>query len=299
MRIPPLPLPWRRLASDRRLLVEVFAFANLAFLTLDIYVAHSVNAFRHPAEWVPFVFCLAGAAALGVGLVLALRARREGERVPSERISFERGAMRWIGLVVGAGAVVVGVAGLILHLESQFFQYQTLRTLIYSAPFVAPLAFTGVGFLLLLDRLVPPESVEWGQWIAFLALAGFVGNFGLTLADHAQNGFFHATEWIPVVSAALAVGYLTVAVGWPQNRAYLRLGWIVLGLQVAVGLLGFVLHLMPSVAETASGLLRDRIVYGAPVFAPLLFPNLALLAGIGLWDLAAKVGPEATVLSAP
>ena len=283
MHAPLLPRPLHPLASDRRLLVEVFAFANLAFLTLDIYVAHSVNAFRHPAEWVPFVFCLAGAVALGAGLVLALRTRGEAEGV-----SFERGPARWIGLVVGVMAIVVGVTGLVFHLESQFFAYQTLRELVYSAPFVAPLAFTGVGFLLLLDRLVPPESLEWGQWVTFLALAGFFGNFVLALADHAQNGFFHAIEWIPVGSAALAIGYLVVALGWPQDRTYLRLGWIVLGLQVAVGLLGFVLHLLPSVAEGAVGPLRDRIVYGAPVFAPLLFPNLALLAGIGLWDLAAK-----------
>lgn len=83
-------------------------------------------------------------------------------------------------------------------------------------------------------------------------------------------------------------GYLTLAVGWPVNRHYLRLGVLVLGLQIAVGMLGFVLHLLPSVTEGATGPLRDRIVYGAPVFAPLLFCNLALLAGIGLWDLAIK-----------
>ncbi len=37
-------------------LVEWFAAGNLGFLALDVYLAHSVNEFRHPAEWVPVVF---------------------------------------------------------------------------------------------------------------------------------------------------------------------------------------------------------------------------------------------------
>ena len=43
-----------------------------------------------------------------------------------------------------------------------------------------------------------------------LALGGFVGNFVFSLTDHAQNGFFNPLEWIPVVSSALAVGFLLV-----------------------------------------------------------------------------------------
>jgi hypothetical protein len=30
--------------------VEVFAILNIGFLTFDIYLAHSVNEFRNPAE---------------------------------------------------------------------------------------------------------------------------------------------------------------------------------------------------------------------------------------------------------
>ena len=32
-----------------------------------------------------------------------------------------------------------------------------------------------------------------------------------------------------------------------------------------------------------------RIIYGAPVFVPLLFADLAVLAAIGLWDVRAKM----------
>jgi hypothetical protein len=34
--------------------------------------------------------------------------------------------------------------------------------------------------------------------------------------------------------------------------------------------------------------LFEKVVHGAPIFAPLLFPILALLAGIGLWVLRQK-----------
>jgi len=51
-------------------------------------------------------------------------------------------------------------AGLLLHLDSAFFGEQTLRILVYTAPFVAPLANSGVGLLLILDRMVDARSVE-------------------------------------------------------------------------------------------------------------------------------------------
>jgi len=63
-----------------------------------------------------------------------------------------------------------------------------------SAPFAAPLAYAGLGLLVLLNRMVPAESPEWGWWIVFLALGGFAGNLALSLTDHAQNGFFNALE---------------------------------------------------------------------------------------------------------
>ena len=31
----------------------------------------------------------------------------------------------------------------------------------------------------------------------------------------------------------------------------------------------------------------ENFIHGAPIFAPLLFANLAILAGIGIWDLLA------------
>lgn len=257
----------------RPLLLEIFVAANLTFLVLDIYLAHSVNAFRHPAEWIPFFF----AALAGPALLLNLtRGRR-----------FAEGIGRTLGLLVGGLAILVGVLGMILHLEGRFFQEVTLRSLVYSAPFVAPLSFAGLGFLLLLNRMVAPGSSAWAGWILFLSWAGFLGNLGLSLADHAQNGFFYWAEWVPVVMAALAVAYLLTVLWLPTEPGFLTLGFWVLAAAAVTGIAGFVLHLGPTFEERVGGL-AERIIYGAPLFAPLLFTNLALLAALGLWDFKEK-----------
>jgi len=257
------------MVRDRRLMVELFVCANLAFLVLDVAIAHAVNRFGHPAEWIPVGFAALGAAALVPGIV---RTWRSGAR-------FGRA-----GTLVGWTAVVVGVAGLVFHLRSQFFATTTLHSLVYSAPFVAPLSFAGLGLLLLANRMIPAESPEWPQWVMFLALGGFVGNFGLSLTDHAQNGFFNRMEWIPVFAGALAVGFLVTALLRPLTPGFVRACWAVLALQVATGIAGFVLHVWTDWHGPTRHPAQD-FLYGAPAFAPMLFADLAVLAAIALTSL--------------
>jgi hypothetical protein len=251
--------------QDHRLWLEGFALANLAFLSLDIYMAHSVNEFRHAAEYIPFYFSLAAPPFL----LLAL-------------LGWLSWSWKLLGHLVGGGAVVIGVAGLVLHLQGRFFHERTLESLVYTAPFAAPLSYTGIGFLLIMNRMVDGDSPEWPLWVLFLTLGGFVGNFIFSLADHAQNGFFHKTEWIPVVSSALAIGFLLVPFLVTVNRSFVPILALVLVLQVAVGLLGFWYHNAANF-HGPSPRRWDNFIYGAPALAPLLFPNLALLAFIGLW----------------
>ena len=255
---------------SHRLWLEAFVLVNLAFLGPDIYLAHSTNLFHHRAEYIPLYFSLAAPVVL-LAALLALR----------------YSAVRWwrlLGLLVGAASVAVGVAGLIWHLGSRFFYENTLESLVYTAPFAAPLAYTGIGLLLLLNRMVDAESAEWPYWVLLLALGGFVGNFIFSLADHAQNGFFHATEWIPVASSAVAIGFLLVPFLVRVERSFLVLCGAVLLLQVAVGLLGFYYHSAANFRGPSTSTF-DNFVYGAPALAPLLFPNLVLLALIGIWPL--------------
>src|SRR5262245_43737072 len=118
----------------------MFAIGNLAFLSVDGFIAHSINAFRDPVEGIPVAFGVTGAAVLFVGLAV-------------DAFDLRRTRARWAGYLVGATSILIGVVGFLLHLRSAFFEEQTLKSLVYTAPFAAPLAFAGLGFLVLANRM--------------------------------------------------------------------------------------------------------------------------------------------------
>ena len=246
-----------------RFAVELFIWANLAFLGADIGLAHAENHYARAEEYLPLGF-----SALAVLLL-----------VPALVSAKLRQKTRGLAIFVGSLAILLGVGGMIYHLESAFFERQTLANLVYAAPFVAPLAYVGVGLLLLLTRLEPISN--WGGWILFLTLGGFAGNLGLSLLDHAQNGFASRSEWIPVVAAAFASSFLFMTLIRPSERRTARATAIIVAAQILVGGLGFMLHLLGDARRP--GPFIDRALHGAPLFAPLLFANLALLGLIGLW----------------
>ncbi len=247
-------------------LLEIFVLLNLGFLTLDIYLAHSTNEFREKAEYIPLYFSACAPVFLLIGLLW-----------------FDRLRILWkiVGHIVGWSAIVIGLTGVVLHLNSSFFDERTLKSLTYSAPFAAPLAYAGLGFLLVLDRMVDTDSQEWAQWVMFLALGGYAGNFILSLTDHAANGFFNPLEWVPVGTSALAVGFLLTPLLVRVSREFLGLCAAVLLLEGAVGVWGFLLHARANLAGPSVHA-WDNFVYGAPPFAPLLFPNLVVLGLLAL-----------------
>ncbi len=270
--------------TDHMLWLEAFVLANFVFLGPDIYLAHATNSFRHSTEYIPLAFSLAAPFVLLAGLIARQR--------------YDSNAWwRRVGYAVGWLAVAIGVLGLLLHLESRFFQEATLESLVYTAPFVAPLAYAGLGLLLIMNRMVDSETEEWPRWVLLLALGGFVGNFILSLADHAQNGFYHATEWIPVAAGAFAVGFLLVPFLITVDRTFVYACVPVMLLEAAVGILGFYYHTAANLHGPGPGWF-NQFVYGAPALAPLLFPNMVLLTGIGLVVLH-KYLPAATATSWP
>jgi hypothetical protein len=274
--------PANRWYRSPRMWVELFALFNLGGLAPDIFLAHSTNFFRHDTEYIPLAFSLISPLILLPAVV-----------------SLVRGRLHWwrrLGFIVGWGAVVIGITGLVWHLESQFFQRWTLASLVYAAPFAAPLAYTGIGLLLIMNRMVAEDSADRPLWVIFLALGGFVGNFIFSVTDHAQNGFYHVTEWIPVASSALAVGFMIVPLIMKVGRPYLRWCAVLMLIQAVVGVLGFGLHLHADIHGVGPTFF-DRVVYGAPVFAPMLFPDMVVLASIGLWELYRQ--PSATSASSP
>ncbi len=255
----------------RQRMLECFAIGNLAFLAVDIYLAHAYNDFALKSEWIPFVFSILGSIAL---LPQLLRSFRGG--------SFSRR----MGIAVGSLSILVGFVGFLFHLESQFLILGNVMSLVYSAPLAAPLAYCGIGMLLLLNRL-EVENQDWGAWVVFLAAGGFFGNFALTLLDHAQNGFAHESEWLAVGSSAFAWSFLIVAsTPWANATLLKATAWI-MALQIIVGTLGAFLHFRAN-ANGVSESIWDNFVYGAPFFAPLLMCDMAILGLLGLYDRGAN-----------
>ncbi len=260
----------RSIASDPQLLVELFALFNFGGLAFDIFFAHATNQFRRSSEYIPLYFSIVAAVVMAV--IVPLRTKLAP-------------VWRDVGYLIAWGSIVVGVAGLVLHLDSRFFEERTLRSLTYAAPFAAPLAYTGLGLLMMVNRMVPADRHEWSEWILLLTLGGFAGNFVFSLTDHAQNGFFYRIEWLPVVTSAPAVGFLLTPLLLQVGRPYLRLCLIVLIVQALVGVLGFILH--AAAVVRLPGTFIERVTSGAPPMAPLLFPNLVILGLIALsrWEI--------------
>ena len=256
------------------LVIEIFVIVNIGFLAIDIYIAHSTNSFHYPTEWIPFYFSLVAPVLLSAEFMLNRRRREQNSQI--------------IGRVVGYCSIAVGILGAIFHLNSSFFESQTIRSLVYAAPFAAPLAYTGLGFLLLLNRSVPVERLEWGKWLIFFGMGGFAGNFVLALLDHAQNGFFFWTAWIPVFSSAIAIGFLSFTFFGKVSWRFFNFTLAVLTVQVIVGSIGFYFHGM-AVSSGVDASFFKNLVSAAPIFAPLLFVNLAFLSGIGIWDVRSKL----------
>jgi hypothetical protein len=249
------------------LAARMFVVGNLAFLAVDILFAHAANGFARRVEWLPIFFSIVAPLLLLPGMFSAEAHTRT----------------RVVEVAVALGSIGVGVAGMLLHLGSAFFVHQSLHALVYTAPFVAPLSYVGLGLLALLNRMEDPAGATWAPWVLLLALGGNVGNLGLSLLDHAQNGFFSVTEWVPVVTAAFGTSFLLVALLRP-DPGFVRLALVVMAAQAAVGVIGFALHLQADLHHPGVRL-WDRLIYGAPVFAPMLFADIALLAAIGLWGL--------------
>ena len=95
--------------TDPLSLVELFVVANVAFLTVDIVLAHSVNAFAHWAEWIPFVVSLAAPPLLLVSMWLA-GSLRPPLPTDDDPLTARQRLSRALGLAVGVAAIVVGVA---------------------------------------------------------------------------------------------------------------------------------------------------------------------------------------------
>src|SRR5438309_1999835 len=107
--------PHLRWARDPKLWVEMFATVNLAILAADIFIAHSVNHFTKAAEYIPLYFSLGAPVALAIGMALRWICRIEAP-------------WRDVGYLIGWLSILIGLGGVLYHLESRFFLDRTLKS---------------------------------------------------------------------------------------------------------------------------------------------------------------------------
>ncbi len=257
------PFDGVREALAGRRAVLLFGAANLLGLIPDVALAHSSFTVSR-AELIP----LAVSTVCGLAALLLAFGRLESAVIRA-------------GLSLAAAAsIVTGVAGLSLHLGSGALAHPSLHRLVYSAPILAPLAYSGLGLLLLAGTFYEARELR-GRAVLGLAAFGLFGNFVLCLLDHAQNGFWAPVEWVAVAAGALGGASLLAAALVDKLRpAERRFAWGALAAMVVVSLVGAALHLAADLHGPAR--LLNRLRYGAPIFAPLLFADLAGLGALGL-----------------
>jgi len=263
---------------DRDRILLLFVSANLAFLAIDVAVAHSVNSFRPVYEWIPVFVPPFGAL---TAAMLALH------RSPSN-------TLRWLHVLMMLTSIGVGLLGTAFHLWAALGVHGGIEWswLVFSAPVLAPLSFAGVGLVGLVATMTedapgsgrlslastitvqaPISKTEHLLW--FVAL-GFLGATLTSFLDHGQYG--HTLyEWIPVLAGAYAT---VVVIGRallpePSRGDNITYFWTMVA-QIVVGVAGFAFHLSRDLADSGAVSI-ERMRSFAPIFAPLLFCDLGIL----------------------
>jgi hypothetical protein len=77
------------------------------------------------------------------------------------------------------------------------------------------------------------------------------------------------------------VGFLIVLFLGEESTRYAKWCALVLALQIVVGIAGFTLHALADLRGSSPSFVQN-VIHGAPPFAPLLIPNIALLGLLGL-----------------
>ena len=137
---------WQR---DHQLWIEAFVLFNMAGLAGDIFLAHSrERGSRTTAEYIPLYLLGPGRGSFSRSCSCCAG----GGPMP--------GAMSvtlWAGSPYSSGWRAwsfISTAG--------FSRSARIRSLTYAAPFAAPLAYTGLGLLLIVEPTRPPESHRLG-----------------------------------------------------------------------------------------------------------------------------------------
>jgi hypothetical protein len=280
-----------RIPVSRDQAVLLMAAVNEILLGVDTYLAHSVSSPIRVGEWIPILFGPAAGLLLLLAGLIALR---------------RRAAANLIGTFVFAASMAVGILGSYFHLQRAILtdapagQHVSALVLVYAPPLLGPLTFIlvaliglsaawqedppGSGRLRLIGKLrlnMPlPKTRAYFLMVALFILVTMLSS----VLDHARTNFINPWLWLPTVVG----GFATFAAFWMGaldrlDRSDLQTFVVAMGLMIAVGLTGAVLHVLRDLPGQGA-LVVERFVFGAPLLAPLLFANMGLLGLLVLLD---------------
>ena len=280
-----------RLPFTRDQLVLVMMAINLFFLSVDIYLAHSISGTIVPNEWIPIIFGMVGGALLVLAGLIALQNR------PLDTI---------IATVTLLISIVVGLLGAYFHWVRGILptgpvgQRITLDLLVWAPPIFGPLMYSFVGIFGLSAAWVedPPDSgilvmmggrrlqLPYPKTQAYFYIIGMaaLATVASSVLDHARLNFADPWLWVPTLIGVFGsvVAVVLGALDHP-TRADLISYIIAMLLLIVVGAVGAVLHIGGNL--TSQGVVViERFIRGAPFLAPLLFANVGTLGLIVLLD---------------
>ncbi len=288
-----------RLPLTRDQLMLLMAAVNEIFLSIDVYLAHSISGTIKPYEWIPIIFgAVAGVLLLLAGLI-ALRFR------PLATV---------IANLVFLCSIIVGLLGFYFHLQRADLltgAVAPVNALVWAPPFLGPLFFALVGIMGISAAWIedPPDSgqlvllgqrrlrLPYGKTSAycFIVSVGILSTVISSSLDHARVQFINPWVWLPTVAGifgtiiALVFGLIR-----KPTRADITVYVAAMALLMIVGLLGGVLHIGANLLPGGT-IVIERFIRGSPLLAPFVYANWGL---IGLLALLSPVETVSTAESA-
>lgn len=281
-----------RLPLSRDQLFLLLAAFNQLFISLDVYLAHSISGGIKPTEWIPILFGAAAGFLLFAAGAIATRNR------PLASV---------FANLVFIASIIVGLLGIYFHLNrtilldsGRLVSLEAISALIWAPPVIGPMFFILIsilgisaawiespadsGTLQLLDnrRVQMPYSKTRAYLliVAIFILATLISS----ILDHARFGFENPWVWLPV--AAGLFGFTTclfIGIIEKPSESDIAVHAVAMLWLILVGVIGLALHTESSL--TASGqIVVERFLRGSPLLAPLLFANVGLMGLLALLD---------------
>lgn len=281
----------KKLPVSRDQLMLLMVAVNELILGVDILLAHSISGTIVPNEWIPIIFGISAGIVLLVAGALAIR---------------QRTLATLLATIVFLGSIIVGVLGSYFHLQrgllpdAPFGQQITLNLLVWAPPVFGPIAFAGVGLLgisaawrekptdsgtllLLRGRRVHMPLSKTRAYF-FLVSLGILSSLISSAFDHARTGFENPWLWLPTAAGVFAtvVPAVVGAMDKPGKRD-ITIYIVAMVFLLLVGVVGAGLHIITDLTSDFE-VVPERFLRGAPILAPLLFSNMAMIGLIALLD---------------